>query len=372
MIRKTAIVHDWLVSLRGGEKVLQAMEGLYPSPIYTLLKNKKTVEQLGLQDELVQTSFIQHLPFAAKGYRNYFPLFPLAIERIDLSAYNLILSSSHAVAKGIRKQENQLHICYCHSPMRYAWDLYDQYTKNLKGIKKMCAQIGLGYLRRWDVRTTRQVDHFIANSQFIRERIQRVYGRDSEVIYPPVMTHLMELKEKEDFYVTISHLVPYKRIDLIVEAFSFLPDKRLVVIGEGPEWKNIQAKAGKNVELMGYQEDSVVRDFLGRAKGFVFAAEEDFGIAPVEAQAAGTPVIAYGKGGVLETVIDGKTGVFFQEQTLKSLIGSIQRFEQMEFDPVFIKMHAQQFGEEKFSKNFQAFVEKKWEAFCESSYSCRR
>ncbi len=372
MIPKTAIVHDWLVSLRGGEKVLQAIGELYPSPVYTLLKNKKVLQQLGLENDLVHTSFIQHLPFASKGYRNYFPLFPTAIERFDLSAYDLILSSSHSVAKGVCKRPDQLHICYCHSPMRYAWDLYDQYTQNLRGIKKIAARAGLKYMRTWDFRVSKRVDYFIANSQFIRKRIQRVYGRDAEVIYPPVMTHLFESKQKEDFYLTVSHLVPYKKIDLIVEAFSFLPDKRLVVVGEGPEWKRVQEKAGKNVELLGYQEDHVVRDLLARAKGFVFAAEEDFGIAPVEAQAAGSPVIAYGRGGVLETVIEGKTGVFFQEQTIQSLIGAIERFEQMEFDPLFIKTHAEQFGKERFCKSFQAFVEKKWEVFCEDSYSCRR
>jgi glycosyltransferase involved in cell wall biosynthesis len=372
VIPKTALVHDWLVSARGGEKVLQAIYDLYPSPIYTLLKKKEIVQQLGFQDDLAFTSLIQHLPFSSKFYRNYFPLFPLAIERLDLSAYDLILSSSHAVAKGVHKQRHQLHICYCHSPMRYAWDLYDQYTKELRGLKKLAAVLGLSYMRNWDSRVTERVDHFIANSQFVRQRIQRVYLRDSVVIYPPVMTHLMELKKKEGFYLTVSHLVPYKKIDLIVEAFSFLPDKHLVVIGEGPEWKKVRAKAGKNVDLLGYQEDRVVRDFLSQAKGFVFAAEEDFGIAPVEAQASGTPVIAYGKGGVLETVLEGKTGVFFQEQTVVSLIGALQKFERMTFDPVFIKAHVEQFGKDQFCKNFQTFVNHKWEAFCESTHSGRR
>ena len=372
MILKTALIHDWLVSLRGGERVLQAIFELYPSPIYTLLKKNEIIEEMGLQRAYVQTSFIQQLPFSVKSYRNYFPLFPMAIERFDLSPYDLILSSSHSVAKGIKKRKDQLHICYCHSPMRYAWDLYDQYIESVQGLKRVGATLGLKHMRKWDLKVTDRVDHFIANSQFVRQRIKRVYGRDSSVIYPPVATHLMHLKQKENFYLTVSHLVPYKRVDLIVEAFSYLPHLHLVVVGDGPEWKKIKAKSGKNVELLKYQTDDVVRELLSRAKGFVFAAEEDFGIAPVEAQGSGTPVIAYRKGGVLETVVEGKTGMFFEEQTVESLVGALQRFEKMEFDPVLIKAHAEQFGKEQFCQKFQAFVANKWEAFCENSYSSRR
>ena len=369
---KTVIIHDWLVAARGGEKVLQSIAELYPSPIYTLLKKDSVVEELGLDKHLVKTSFIQHLPLSSKLYRNYFPLFPSAIERLNVSEYDLILSSSHAVAKGVKTHSKQLHICYCHSPMRYAWDLYDQYMESLSGFKKIAARLGLSYLRQWDYQTVPRVNHFIANSHFIKERIKRVYGRDSDVIYPPVMTHLIGLKEKEGFYLTVAHLVPYKKIDLIVEAFSFFPHKRLVVVGEGPEWEKIKAKSGKNVELLGYQEDGIVRDLLSRAKGFIFAAREDFGIAMVEAQAAGTPVIAYGQGGALEIVIEGETGAFFQEQTVKSLAEVLNSFDKREFDPVIIKKHAEKFGTESFCQSFKSFVEKKWEIFCESSHSCRR
>ncbi len=369
---KTAIVHDWIVALRGGERVLQNLYELYPSPIYTLLKQDSIASKLGIDPQVVKTSFIQHLPFSKAFYRNYFPLFPSAIESLDVSQHDLILSSSHSVAKGIRTHPHQLHICYCHSPMRYAWDLYDQYMETVSGFKKIMARLGLKYMRNWDLRTTPLVNHFIANSYFIKERIKKIYGRDSTVIYPPVMTHLMALKEKEDFYLTVAHLVPYKKIDLIVETVSSLPGKRLVVVGEGPEWNKIKAKAGKNVELLGYQEDGIVRDLFSRAKGFIFAAEEDFGIAIVEAQAAGTPVIAYGKGGALETIIEGETGVLFQEQTVESLTKALRLFEEKEFDPVVIKKHAEQFSAQRFCQNFKEFVEEKWRIFCESSHSCRR
>lgn len=360
------------MALRGGERVLQKIYELYPSCVYTLVKQDHILHRMKINPQFVNTSFIQHLPFAKTCYRYYFPLFPSAIESLDVQEYDLILSSSHSVAKGIRVQPHQLHICYCHCPMRYAWDLYDQYMASLSGFKKIAAQIGLKYMRKWDVKRTPDVHHFIANSYFVKERIKKIYGREAAVIYPPVMTHLMELKEKEDFYLTVAHFVPYKKIDLIVEAFSYFPNKCLLVVGDGPEWKKIKAKAGKNVELLGYQEDDSVRDLLSRAKGFIFAAEEDFGIALVEAQAAGTAVIAYGKGGALETVVEGKTGIFFHEQTLESLLKAIRLFEGKEFDPGVIKKHAEQFSSLQFCLKFKEFVEEKWRIFCEGSHSCRR
>lgn len=370
---KTALIHDWLVSLGGAEKVLDAIFSIYPSPIYTLVKREGSFDRSSFAQAEILTSFIQKLPFAVSGHRNYLPFFPAAIERFDLSGYDVLLSSSHAVAKGIDVKEGQLHICYCHTPMRYAWDLHDQYVGDLQGVKEWLAKWTLSYMRKWDVNHLNRIHHFIANSQYIAERIQRIYGREAEVIYPPVQTELFEFRaDKEDFYLTMSRLVPYKRMDLIVEAFSHLPSKKLVVIGDGPEMEKIKKLSGKNVELLGFQSDDVLRKYLSRAKAFIFAAEEDFGIAPVEAQAAGTPVIAFGKGGVLETVVKGETGIFFEEQTVPSLLEAIGQFEQMEFDPARIRANAERFNETRFKSEFKQFVETKWEDFCENYHSCRR
>lgn len=371
--RKIALVHDWLVSLGGGERVLESMLDLYPSPIFTLIKDEKFLRTTKFHQKEIFSSFIEKAPFARKGFRYYLPFFPLAIERFDLKDYNLILSSSHAVAKGVLTHPGQLHICYCHSPMRYAWDHYREYTEDLKGLKGTFAKWTLHYLRNWDVKTLSRVNHFLANSHFVARRIQRIYGREAKVLYPPVDTHLFKGEEKkDDFYLTVSRMVPYKKVDLIVEAFSYLPDKKCVVIGDGPEFSKVKSKAGKNVELLGYQEDDVVRRYMARAKAFIFAAEEDFGIAPVEAQAAGTPVIAFGKGGAQETIVEGKTGLFFGEQTVASLVEAIHRFEKMEFDFSKIHAHAEQFGVARFKREFQQFIEEKWEEFCENYHSSRR
>jgi glycosyltransferase involved in cell wall biosynthesis len=370
---KTAIVHDWLVSLGGAEKSLDAIFSLYPSPIYTLIQKEGFVKQSPFARAEIFTSFIQKLPFATKNHRNYLPFFPSAIERFDLNPYDVIISSSHAVAKGAKIREGQLHLCYCYTPMRYAWDLYDQYMSDLSGLKELLAKWTLAYMRKWDAGNAHQVHHYAAISHYIADRVKRVYNREATVIYPPVQTEEFEFQpNKDDFYFTMSRLVPYKRIDLIVEAFSRMPSKRLVVIGDGPEMEKIKKLAGKNVELLGFQPDQVMRKYLSQARAFVFAAQEDFGIAPVEAQACGTPVIAYGKGGSLETVVNGETGIFFEEQTVGSLIEAVEKFERIEFDPERLKCNAERFNEARFKKEFKQFVEEKWEDFCESHHSCRR
>nr|WP_246000446.1 glycosyltransferase [Pontibacter diazotrophicus] len=313
----------------------------------------------------VTTTFIQKLPFAKKHYRNYLALMPLAIEQLDISAYDIILTSSHAVAKGVLTHANQLHICYCHSPIRYAWDLYHQYLKESglsKGFKGFVAKIILHYIRNWDYTTANRVDYFIANSAYIGRRILKVYNKKATVIYPPVNVESFSFApHKEEFYLTASRLVPYKKIDLIVEAFSQLPHKKLIVIGEGPDLKKIKSKATSNITLLGYQSFDVLNSHLQRAKAFVFAAEEDFGIAPVEAQACGTPVIAYGKGGVCETVIDGKTGILYKEQTVSSLIEAIHRFEAVSeaFNPIEIRENAARFSNKTFHEAIISFVESK-------------
>lgn len=356
---KTALVHDWLITFGGAEKVLESIYETIPSPIYTLLKDDRILTGSSLEGATIYTSFIQKIPFSKTLYRNYLPFFPLAVEQFDLSSYDLVISSSHAVAKGVLTNSKQLHICYCHTPMRYAWDLYFDYIKRLSGFKKLVAKVVLHYLRIWDITTTNNVDQFIANSRYVAKRIEKIYRRNAKVIYPPVDVKKFNLNEKkENFYLTVGRLVPYKRVDLIVKAFSRLPDKRLIVIGTGPEYKRLKKLATKNVEFLGYQSFKDLKNYMEKAKAFIFAAEEDFGIAVVEAQACGTPVIVYGKGGVLETVIDGKTGIVFEEQKIESLIEAIIKFEKNEesFDPKEIRKNANRFSKERFKREFSSYL----------------
>lgn len=360
---KIAIVHDWLTTYAGAEKVLEQLLKLYPqADIFTIVDFLPERDRAFLVGHKIMTSFIQQLPFAKTKYRNYLPLMSLAVEQFDVSIYDLVISSSHAVAKGIITGPNQKHICICYSPIRYAWDLQHQYLKEsglCQGLKGWIAKYFLHKMRIWDSRTANGVDSFIAISDFIARRIWKVYRRESTIIYPPVDVEAFMLHAvKEDFYLTASRMVPYKKIDLIVEAFSMMPDKKLIVIGDGPDMKKIKAKAGANVILMGYQSFEVLRDHMQRARAFVFAAEEDFGIAPVEAQACGTPVIAFGKGGAVETVIDGVSGVFFENQSVESLCEAVERFEKLNFVPKVIRENAMRFSVERFKKEMKEFVDK--------------
>lgn len=373
---KIAIIADWLTTYAGSERVLEQMIACYPQADVFAVVDFVPEESRGfLQGKQPVTTFIQKLPGAKRFARHYLPLMPLAVEQLDLSGYDLILSSSHAVAKGVIVGPDQLHISYVHSPIRYAWDLQHQYLKE-SGLDKRSigwlARWFLHKIRLWDVRTQFGVDEFLANSRFIARRIHRVYGRDATVIYPPVDVDAFSLSEsKDDFYLTASRMVPYKRMDLIVEAFAAMPDKTLVVIGDGPDFEKIRAKAMPNVRFMGYQPFSVLRDHMQRAKAFVFAAEEDFGITPVEAQACGTPVIAFGKGGVLETVrgldvVDYEpTGVFFDEQSVASIVKAVQCFEsnQAQFIPATIRQHAEQFSVPHFRERYTRFVVKAWDCW---------
>lgn len=336
---KIAVVCDWLVTYAGAEKVLEQILNIYPeADLFALVDFLNENKRGFIKNKKVTTSFIQHLPKAKTKYRAYLPLMPLAIEQLDLSQYDLIISSSHCVAKGIMTGPNQVHISYVHSPIRYAWDLQHQYLREAgltKGLKGWLAKIILHYMRIWDTRTSNGVDYFIANSKFIAKRIWKCYRREADVIYPPVDVEAFEYcDQKEDFYLTASRMVPYKKMDLIVEAFTQMPDKKLIVIGTGPDFNKIQkiAQGHNNIKLMGYQPFSVLKEHMQKAKAFIFAAEEDFGITPVEAQACGTPVIAYGKGGALETVRglnikENPTGVFFYKQEKDSLIKTVIYFE---------------------------------------------
>jgi glycosyltransferase involved in cell wall biosynthesis len=366
---RVAFVHDWLIDKGGSENVLAAMLDLWPeAPIFTLFHQPNGSCQAFLAERSIHTSFLQKIPGAIRHYRNFFPLMPLAIEQFDLSGYDLVISSSHAVAKGVLIGPDQLHLSYVHSPIRYAWDLQHEYMRNTgltRGIQAWVARIFLHYLRLWDMRTANGVDFFVANSQFIARRIWKVYRRDATVIYPPVDVDKFSIgPKKENFYLTASRLVSYKRVDLIVKAFSAMPEKQLVVIGSGPDFNKIRVNAGSNVHMIGYQNDSLLCDYLQRARAFIFAAREDFGITPLEAQACGTPVIAYGKGGALETVIDGETGLFFAEQTVESLCSAVREFESGEyhFDPMVLRNNANRFSKAHFQGEFKNFVELAWQA----------
>jgi len=369
-MRRIAIIHDWLVVYAGAEKVLQEIINIYPeADLFSVVDFIPVGERDFIANKPVMTSFVQKLPWAKKKYRSYLPFMPLAIEQFDLSAYDLVISSSHAVAKAVITGPDQLHISYVHSPIRYAWDLQYQYLKesNLdSGLKGWLAKYLLHRIRKWDVGTANRVDKFIANSYFIKRRIEKVYRRDSVVVHPPVSLEDFTLCEKkEDFYLTASRMVPYKKIDIIIDAFKLMPDKKLRVIGDGPDFKKLQlaAKGCPNIELLGYQSFSILKESMQAARAFVFSAEEDFGIIPVEAMACGTPVIAFGKGGILDTVVHEKTGILFKEQSVASLTEAVHIFESVVFDYKVIRAHASKFSTDEFSNAFKQYVEAEYKNF---------
>lgn len=357
---KTAIVVDWLVVYAGAERVLEHLLACYPNADLFAIVDVLPDNQRGfLNGKKVTTSFIQKLPFVKRRYRAYLPFMPLAIEQLDVTRYDLVISSSHAVAKGVITGPNQIHISYVHSPMRYVWDLQHQYLQEsglARSMKSWLARYSLHKLRLWDYASAARVDYFVANSQYIARRIHKVYRRDAEVIYPPVDVEQFSLcEQKENFYLTASRMVPYKRIPLIVEAFRHMPDKQLVVIGDGPELEKVRSFAMPNIRILGYQSSEVLKDYLQKAKAFVFAAIEDFGILPVEAQACGTPVIAYAEGGALETVT-ASTGVFFATQTVEAIMGAVLQFEQQVFDPDACRRNALRFSSRQFQEQFVTLV----------------
>ncbi len=366
---RVAIVHDWLVTYAGSERVLEQMLSCYPeADLYAVCDFVGDGDRGFLQGHKVRTTDIQRYPFARKFYRAYLPWMPRAVERLDLSRYDLIISSCHAVSKGVHTRLDQLHVCMCYTPPRYIWDMEDAYLRSAgltRGLAAWAVRRMIGRLRAWDLQASRRVNAFIAISGFIAGRIRQCYQRDSVVIYPPVDTEFYRPGAvKEDSYVTASRLVSYKKVDLIVRAFAALPDQHLIVIGDGPEMKKIRRSATANVTILGYQASDVLKDYIQRARAFVFAAEEDFGIVAVEAQACGTPVIAFGKGGATETVRDGSTGIFFSEQTVESLTEAVHRFEGMAFDPQLCRANAMRFAPERFRQELSAFVEQEWQSFC--------
>ena len=374
---KIAIVHDWLYTYAGAEKVLEQIIQCFPqADLFSLIDFIPAGERGFIQNKTVTSSFIQRMPFAKTKHRHYLPLMPLAIEQLDVSSYDVVISSSHAVAKGILTGPNQLHICYCHSPIRYAWDMQHQYLREAgitSGLKSWLTRYILHKIRLWDYRTANGVDSFVANSKFIARRIFKVYRRDASVIYPNVDVDKFTLQsEKQDYYLTASRLVPYKKIVLIAEAFASMPDKKLKIVGTGPDQKKIAdlVATAANIEYLGFVEDAGLVSLMQNAKAFVFAAEEDFGIIPVEAQACGTPVIAYGRGGSLETInglgSESPTGVFFAEQSTAAVIAAVAQFEaQTVITPENCRQNALRFSVSRFRTEFTQFVEQKYQEFCE-------
>jgi glycosyltransferase involved in cell wall biosynthesis len=364
---KVAIVHDWLDTWGGAENTLVELLALFPdAELFALVDFLPPEHRALLGTRTIHTTFIQGLPRARNNFRRYLPLFPRAIERLDVSRFDLVLSSSHAVAKGVRTRPTQLHICYCYTPMRYAWDLQESYLEHVgldRGVAGWFVRRTLARLRAWDTAASSRVDHFVAISHYIADRIQRSYGRDSVVIHPPVAIGTFDATAaRGPTYVTVSRFVPYKRVDLIVAAFRNLPGHELVVLGDGPERARIEAAAGPNVRLAGRVSDAQRDHWLASGRAFVFAAEEDFGIAPLEAQARGMPVIALGKGGALETIrgLDdaAPTGVFFAEQTPESLAAAVLTFEThaARITANACRENALRFSAERFRREMGAFV----------------
>jgi glycosyltransferase involved in cell wall biosynthesis len=358
---RVALVHDWLTGMRGGEKILEVLCELFPeATLFSLLHNKGTMSQTIEQMKIV-TSFIQNLPMKERKYRNYLPLMPRAVESFDLSNFDVILSISSAVAKGAIPGKNAVHICCCLSPMRYLWDQYDEYFgKGRAGIATRLSMAALApYLRKWDVRTCNRVHHFVAISKNVEERIMRLYGRSSDIIYPPVSTEMFTVSERDDgYYLVVSALVPYKRVDLAIQAFNRLGEK-LLIAGTGPEKEKLEKMAKSNIEFLGWQSNESLAKLYASCRALIFPGIEDFGIVPLEAMASGKPVIAFGAGGALETVVaDGNsaTGVFFYEQNTDALIDAIKILAAKKFDPYAIRRHAEKFDRKSFKQQIREYI----------------
>jgi glycosyltransferase involved in cell wall biosynthesis len=359
---KLAIIHEWLNIYGGSERLLAEILGLYPqADLHALIHNRQNLIGTPLEGRHVNTSFLQNIPRVEHLYRGLLPLMPFAIERMDVRKYDVVLSISHAVAHGIKTNKDQIHVSYVCTPMRYAWHLQDDYLHLHRLDKPLigaAARLTLSLLRHWDRESALRADHLLAISHWTAQKIQQAWGREAQVMYPPVdVERFSPAREREDFYIHVSRLVPYKMTAEIIRAFNELK-LPLVVIGDGPEMPRLQKLAKGNIKLVGYQSDEVVTDLLNRAKAFVYMAVEDFGIAMVEAQAAGCPVIAYGKGGAVEIVKDAETGLLFQEQSSRSLNEAVLRFQKIRFNSKAASSNAARFSSQRFREEFLAYMEK--------------
>ena len=358
---RTALVHHWLVTMRGGERVLEALAQLFPSAdVFTLVCDYARMQPT-FAGHRIHTSFLQRLPRATRWYPRYLPLFPMATERLDLRGYPLVITSDAATIKGVRTDPGAIHVCYCHTPMRYVWSGYETYYRASGPLTRMLMPPVGEWLRRWDYRAAQKVTHFVANSQTVAERIRRYYHRESTVIYPPVDTDYFTpappCEKRDDFFLAVSQLVPYKRIDLAVETFN-RNGRPLVVIGEGPERSKLERRARPNIRFLGAQPRAALRNAMQRARALVLPGEEDFGIVMAEAQACGTPVIAFRRGGASEIVTDGATGILIVQQTAPSLEEGLERFDAEKFDPAAIRESALRFSRERFMREFRGFLER--------------
>lgn len=362
---RVALVHDWLTGQRGGEKVLEVLSEIFPkAPIYTLFHFSGT-QIPTIEEKTIRTSFIQNLPLLKKRYRYFLPLYPMAVEHFDLQEFDLIISSSHCVAKGAIPRPDALHISYVHSPVRYAWNQYFVYfpPEKLGLFSRFIIPPLIHYLRMWDVTSSQRVDYYVANSKAVAQRINKYYRRTAEVIYPPVDIQFFQPSDQqEDYYLIVSALVPYKRIDLAIHAFNECKIP-LKIVGVGPDYKKLKKEARANIQFLGTLDSSDLLAVYQKARALLIPGEEDFGINSIEAQACGVPVVAYGRGGATETVIPGKTGVFFNLLNHKSIHEALDKFQSMDFNKSAIRTHALNFSRERFKNNMRDFIKEKWENF---------
>lgn len=355
---RVAFIHDWLTGMRGGEKVLEELVDLFPeSEIFTLLHIKGSVSEK-LEGKKIHTSFIQKFPFKRKFYRHYLPLFPAAIESFNLKGFDLVFSSSHCVAKGAIPYPGVPHICYCHTPMRYAWDLFDDYFGNRRGLYRIFIDRVMTRLREWDVASSSRVDVFIANSTLVKKRIARYYRRDAEIVHPPIDVEFFKCEERRgEHYLMVSSHVPYKRIDIAIEAFSRLPEEKLVIVGKGPLLKKHKKIASPNIEFVYDIDNEKLRELYCKARAFIHTAKEDFGMVMAEAQSCGVPVIAYGEGGSLDIVREN-TGVLFSDQTPEALEEAIKNFNRKTYSQEEIRRNALRFSKEEFRGKILNLIER--------------
>ncbi|MEO1205503.1 MAG: glycosyltransferase [Pseudomonadota bacterium] len=356
---KVAIIHYWLVGMRGGEKVLEALCDLYPeADIFTHVYDPESVSEK-IRRHRVHTTFISRLPRSKKYYRQYLPLMPMALEQLDLSDYDLVISSESGPAKGIIPREDAVHICYCHTPMRYLWNMYTEHYRTAGFLTRAMMPTLCHYLRNWDVSSAARVDAFIANSNAVSARIRKYYRRESTVIHPPVQVEKFTTRSHKpdgDFYLVAGELVRYKRPDLAVEAFNKM-GRKLIVVGGGEMQNELSKLAGPTVEVLGRVSFDELQYYLSNAHALIFPGEEDFGILPVEAMASGCPVIAYARGGALDTVEDGVTGVLFDQQSPEAIMDAVWQFEQRAFSPQELRQHANRFDTDRFKSEILNFVE---------------